>query len=44
VGYGIEGVLYIDPQAQIPSGFCEVCGGECYGESGFCLRCERGMP
>lgn len=37
----IQGTLYIDPQAQIPSGFCRRCGGELYAPSLICARCER---
>ena len=36
----IEGTLYIDPQQQIPSGFCPVCGGELYAPSLLCIKCE----
>lgn len=37
----IESTLYIDPQAEKPSGFCPTCGGELYQPSHCCLRCER---
>lgn len=40
---GIEPILYLDPQAQRPSGYCPICLGECYGP-GPCLRCERRKP
>lgn len=40
----IEPMLYIDPQAQVPEGYCETCGGACYGPSCTCLRCERDRP
>ena len=38
---GIEGTLYIDPQAQVPVGYCPVCAGALYGKDGVCPRCER---
>ena len=37
----ILSVLYIDPGAQIPAGYCPECGGELYAPSCVCLRCER---
>lgn len=37
----IEQNLYIDPQAQIPAGYCERCGGELYAPGSICSRCER---
>ncbi len=37
----IEQTLFIDDQAQKPSGFCEWCGGELYAPSNVCSRCER---
>ena len=37
----IESTLYIDPQAAIPVGFCDTCGGELYTRDGTCLRCEK---
>jgi hypothetical protein len=37
----IEQTLFIDEQAQKPSGFCERCGGELYAPSYVCSRCER---
>ena len=40
----IESTLYIDPQAAIPVGFCDVCGGEIYTSGGSCPRCERRFP
>lgn len=40
----IESVLYLDPQAARPGGFCEVCGGECYLPGLVCRRCERRLP
>lgn len=40
----IEPVLYIDPQAQKPSGFCEKCGGECYHPGPLCYDCREDMP
>lgn len=39
-----EAVLYTDPQAQKPQGFCPVCGGEIYAPEGICLRCQRRWP
>ena len=40
----MEAVLYTDPQAQPPRGFCPVCGGEIYAPEGDCLRCRRRWP
>ena len=40
----IEQILYIDPQAAVPAGFCPVCGGELYAPGLVCLRCERDKP
>lgn len=37
----IEQTLFIDHQAQIPSDYCQVCGGELYAPSHTCSRCER---
>lgn len=37
----IQGTLYIDPQDQIPAGFCPRCGGALYDPSRICARCER---
>jgi hypothetical protein len=37
----IEPVLYIDPQAAAPAGYCPVCGGALYSPSLTCLRCAR---
>ena len=37
----IEQVLYIDPQAAVPAGYCETCGGALYDPSRRCLRCGR---
>jgi uncharacterized membrane protein YccC len=37
----IEQNLYIDPQAQAPAGYCEICGGELYAPSMLCSRCQR---
>ena len=39
-----EAILYTDPQAQTPHGFCPVCGGEIYAADGICLRCRRRWP
>lgn len=36
----IGNVLYIDPQAEIPLGFCPECGGELFGSSP-CPRCGK---
>ena len=36
----IEPVLYIDPQAAKPSGFCRRCGGEIYRPGELCPDCE----
>lgn len=38
---GVEGMLYIDPQARKPIGFCKKCGGALYAPSRICLRCRR---
>ena len=35
----IEGVLYIDPQQQIPADYCPICKGALYLPSLRCLRC-----
>ena len=40
----IEQVLYIDPQAVIPAGYCPNCGGALYMPSMRCLRCGRDEP
>ena len=37
----IQGVLYVDPQAARPAGFCEICGGEVYWPGLWCCRCGR---
>ena len=37
----IEEVLYFDPQAEIPVGFCADCGGCLYRPTLHCIRCER---
>ncbi len=37
----IQGVLYVDPQAARPAGFCEICGGEVYWPRLWCCRCGR---
>ena len=39
-----ESTLFTDHQAQVPGGFCPVCGGECYLPGLGCLRCERRGP
>lgn len=39
--YKIDPVLYPDPQAKPPQGYCPICGGECWLPSLLCLRCER---
>ena len=36
----IEPVLYIDPQAAVPDGSCDRCGGALWLPSLRCLRCE----
>ena len=36
-----ESNLYIDPQAQVPAGYCERCGGELYAPSLVCSRCQK---
>jgi len=36
-----ESTLYIDPQAAIPAGYCERCGGALYAPSCTCIRCGR---
>ena len=40
----IEPTLYIDPQAAVPVGFCEKCGGECYAPGCVCRCCEEDAP
>ena len=35
--------LYIDPQDQIPAGFCPRCGCELYLPGLHCIRCEGGV-
>ena len=37
----IEQNLYIDPQNQVPAGYCPNCGGELYAPSHVCSRCEK---
>ena len=37
----IEQVLYFDPQAVDPAGFCSRCGGCLYRPTLHCIRCER---
>ena len=37
----IEPMLYIDPQRQIPAGFCPHCGGELYRPGLCCCRCRE---
>ena len=37
----IESTLYIDPQAETPSGFCPECGSEVYAPGHHCIRCDR---
>ena len=34
-------ILFADPQAVVPAGFCEACGCELYAPGLHCLRCER---
>jgi len=40
----IESILYIDPQAVPPGGYCPVCGGALYLPSLYCIRCGRDEP
>ena len=40
----IEPVLFLDAQRAVPVCLCETCGGERYGPSLRCLRCERRQP
>ncbi len=40
----LESILYIDPQAQVPAGYCADCGGALYSPSLVCLRCGRERP
>ena len=40
----IQGSLFTDPQAEIPAGYCPVCGGALYRPGLYCLRCERRGP
>lgn len=45
MGLSIESSLFIDTQAQKPSGFCPRCGGEVYPPGNRCARCLRdGFP
>lgn len=37
----IQQVLYLDPQAAVPTGRCGTCGGEFYNGERLCLRCQR---
>ena len=39
----IQGVLYVDPQAARPAGFCEIYGGEVYWPGLWCCRCGGRM-
>ena len=32
--------MWTDEQDKAPVCYCEICGGEIYGD-GICLRCER---
>lgn len=32
--------MWYDDQLREPAEYCEICGGEIYGD-GICLRCER---
>lgn len=36
-----ESILFSDPQAAVPGGFCPVCGSELYGPGFHCIWCER---
>ena len=38
----IEQILYTDPQAAVPAGFCPVCGGALYAPGLVCTRCREG--
>lgn len=37
----LESVLFTDPQAQIPAGYCPLCGGALYAPGLYCIRCGR---
>ena len=37
----IEQILYIDPQAKRPDGFCPCCGGALWLPSLRCIRCGK---
>ena len=37
----IQGVLYVDPQAARPAGFCEICGGEVYWPGALVLPVRK---
>lgn len=39
----IEQSLYDDPQAAIPAGYCDKCGGALYRPGLHCLRCEEAL-
>jgi len=41
MGQRIESILYIDPQAQKPAGYCSRCGGAVYFPGCRCIRCGR---
>lgn len=40
----VEQQLYIDIQAAVPAGYCQLCGGALYAPSLYCLRCGRDEP
>lgn len=35
----VEQTLYVDPQAEVPAGYCPRCGGELYRPGLWCVRC-----
>lgn len=39
----IEPVLFTDPQAEKPTGFCLCCGGELYSPGEYCPECGEAL-
>ncbi len=39
----VESILFCDPQAQPPAGYCPCCGGCLYWPGLHCIRCEEGI-
>ena len=38
---GILGMLFLDPQQQVPACYCSRCGGAKFAPSLRCIRCEE---